>query len=464
MAASASFQIVPTVTPYGPYLHQACLKQQKRLNEIFFSMLSVMKTSRHELASLERLVRDFNWIVCDLQEIESPIYLDYLDVKCTKKTHLLGLSSLVDALSLDTPLFPTLDDESELIHSMNRLVIGSSWQSLRRALKDQSLLARRMLRSLSNYQLFLKFLIHAKDTTKTSPCCFLPPMTAKIFHAKVTEKYFLRRHHELGAGTYGQVFHVNVCCKNLALKVFKKVIDDKEEEMIHESINYLMLPPHPNLVRVEALSSQGLFLELALGNFHELLMQPHYSYNNICSDFFQIASGLGHIHKSGFNYKDLKATNILFFSQGVIKICDLGFLALTSQDTDHTVCPQYAAPEYFLAPEGFITTKADVWAFGVMLFQALTRGRYPLFHELHNDDDYLRHVASFVSANSITTDLLIQNLDDHGRLYLNFKDPIKELLHLVVSCLHIDPEKRPSMDEIGIFLRCKLDALQVSSL
>lgn len=463
MAASASFQVVPTANPYGSFLHQVCLHQQSALNRIFFSLLNIMKTPRHDFTSLERLVREFNFNVSQLSAIESPNHVAYIDVKCAKKTHCIGISSLVDALNLETPLFPTLDEESELSNSINRLVIGSSHQFTRRTLKEQSLIARRMLSALGNYQLFLKLLIRANDLTHRGPSCFIPPMTAKIFHAKVTQQYFLRRHRELGSGTYGRVYHVEVCCKNLALKEYKDVCGGAEAQMIHEFINYLLIPPHSNLLRVEALSSKGLFLELALGNFNELVMNPQYSCSNICSDFVQIASGLNHIHMSGFNYKDLKPTNILYFSRGLIKICDFGFVALTSKDTEHTVCSQYAAPEYFLDPEGLISTKADVWSFGVMLFKTLTRGRYPFLHELRNQDDYLSKVVSLVRAHSVTIHLLIHHLDDHGKIYLNFKDPSKDLLHLVVSCLNPDPAKRPSMDEIRIFLRHKLDAFKVFS-
>lgn len=103
---------------------------------------------------------------------------------------------------------------------------------------------------------------------------------------------------------------------------------------------------------------------------------PWRSALGICA---QVAAALGAAHARGLVHRDVKPANIMLAGTGV-KVVDFGISALVGEHVDQNGngivqgTPGYVAPERLLgAPVG---AAADVYALGVVLFQALT-GRLP---------------------------------------------------------------------------------------
>lgn len=103
----------------------------------------------------------------------------------------------------------------------------------------------------------------------------------------------------------------------------------------------------------------------------------HYSPRGLVRVFQEIASGMRYVHSVGIVHRDLKPSNILLDQSGHVRICDFGlsrYLAATARAvTGDAGTAQYMAPEMF---EGRVATYAnsiDVYAFGIMFWEACTR-------------------------------------------------------------------------------------------
>ncbi len=126
----------------------------------------------------------------------------------------------------------------------------------------------------------------------------------------------------------------------------------------------------------------------------------------------------------------MKADNIMFSSDGVVKVCDFGFSTTANcQDLLNTYCgsPPYAAPELF-QDESYVGFPVDIWASGVILYFIVT-GNMPFYADtvgkmkkcilsgMYRMPDFLSTecqslITSLLQCNSktrATTDQIMQN-------------------------------------------------------
>jgi serine/threonine protein kinase len=144
---------------------------------------------------------------------------------------------------------------------------------------------------------------------------------------------------------------------------------------------------------------------------------------------FDIARGMQFLHSCHIVHRDLKSLNILLDANYRIRICDFGFSRYASDDspmTQNLGTPHWMAPEV-LAKGSNYTSKVDVYAFGIVLWELAT-GETP-YHGM--------------DSNAITKEVKDHDLRPGLPLDLN-----PAMCDLITQCWDRNPDVRPTFDEI----------------
>jgi serine/threonine-protein kinase len=143
---------------------------------------------------------------------------------------------------------------------------------------------------------------------------------------------------------------------------------------------------HPHVVHVFAFGEEQGCPYFAMeylsgGSLARLLRQGPLEPRHAAELVRQVARGVQAAHEAGILHRDLKPGNVLLDSQGNARVADFG-LAKLLDDPAQTASevmlgtPAYMAPEQADGKTREIGPATDVWALGVVLYEALT-GRTP---------------------------------------------------------------------------------------
>jgi serine/threonine-protein kinase len=265
----------------------------------------------------------------------------------------------------------------------------------------------------------------------------------------------------IGAGGMGEVYRARDTRLNrdVALKVLPELFAAdpdrlarfKREAQLLASLN------HPNIAAIhgfeESGGTQALILELVDGpTLADRIAQGPIPLEEALPIARQIAEALEAAHEQGVIHRDLKPANIKVRPDGTVKVLDFGLAKaferdVATADVSHSPTLSVAGTHLglilgtaaYMAPEQAkgkaVDKRADIWAFGCVLFEMVT-GR-----QAFEGDDVSEILASVIKG-SVNLDLL----------------PARPRLRaLVERCIERDARKR--FRDIGD-VRYELEQLQ----
>ena len=264
----------------------------------------------------------------------------------------------------------------------------------------------------------------------------------------------LYKSESLGSGSYGGVCKAKCDGLLCAAKIMHPTLFDLRDpgtasylRKFWEECHLLSLARHPNVVQYLGTYTDPdtrlpvLLMELcdeSMTAFLERSPGP-LSYHiqvNICHD---IALALVYLHSNGLIHRDLTGNNVLMIAGPRTKITDFGMSKLATVNprmTALTLCPGnvlYMSPEALDEAKSYIA-KLDVFSFGVLVIQILTR-QFP------NPTDRFRivYVAEF-------DEMLRREIAETERrkAHLQLIPEAHSLKPLALQCLKKKENERPS--------------------
>nr|XP_022317954.1 serine/threonine-protein kinase Nek8-like [Crassostrea virginica] len=243
----------------------------------------------------------------------------------------------------------------------------------------------------------------------------------------------------VGRGAYGTV-HL---CQRLADKkmiIIKQIpveqMTKEERQAALNEVKVLSMLSHPNIIQYyeNFLEDKALMIvmEYAQGG---TVMDYLQSRNGILLEeeeilkfFAQMLLSIQHVHSKQILHRDLKTQNILLDKKReVVKIGDFGISkVLSSKSKAYTVVgtPCYISPE--LCEGKPYNQKSDIWALGCVLYELASLKR------------------AFEAANLPALILKIMR----GTFSPISASYSEELRALILGMLHLDPNKRPNINQI----------------
>ncbi|CAK8691292.1 unnamed protein product [Clavelina lepadiformis] len=95
----------------------------------------------------------------------------------------------------------------------------------------------------------------------------------------------------------------------------------------------------------------------------------------------QVAAGMAFLERNSYIHRDVRAANILVGKNQVCKVADFGLARVLDDDTPYESHEGAKFPIKWTAPEAAMyrrfTIKSDVWSFGILLTEIVTKGRIP---------------------------------------------------------------------------------------
>src|SRR5215813_11119333 len=213
---------------------------------------------------------------------------------------------------------------------------------------------------------------------------------SSIAHFRITAK--------LGEGGMGVVYRATdtKLSRDVAIKVLPETFahDSGRMTRFQREAQVLASLNHPNIAAIYGVEERALVMELVEGpTLAERIARGAMAIEDALPIARQIAEALEYAHERGIVHRDLKPANIKVTAEGCVKVLDFGLAKAMSNDPEppdsmsptvtmrDTLAGAIMGTAAYMSPEQArgqpVDRRADIWAFGVVLYEMLA-GR-PLF-------------------------------------------------------------------------------------
>jgi eukaryotic-like serine/threonine-protein kinase len=197
----------------------------------------------------------------------------------------------------------------------------------------------------------------------------------------------------IGAGGMGEVYRARD--PRMGREVAIKLSGERFSERFSREVHAIAALNHPNICHLYDVGPDYLVMELVDGpTLEKRIKQGALPLDEALRIARQIADALEAAHSKGIVHRDLKPANIILKADGSVKVLDFGLAQVGphappggEQDVERSPTISMAATQAgvilgtaaYMAPEQargeLVDKRADIWAFGVVLYEMLAGQR-----------------------------------------------------------------------------------------
>ncbi|XVF78254.1 hypothetical protein PTKIN_Ptkin14bG0116100 [Pterospermum kingtungense] len=258
----------------------------------------------------------------------------------------------------------------------------------------------------------------------------------------------------LGVGSFGSVFQGTLSDGlSIAVKVFNLELEGAFKSFDIEC-EVLRNIRHRNLVKIISsccnIDFKALILEFMPSGSLEKWLYSHNHFLDILhrlNIMIDVASALEYLHHGYMTpviHCDLKPSNVLLDEDMVAHLGDFGIAKLLGEE-DSTIQTMTLASGNEFGSEGIVSTKSNVYSFGILLMETFTRKKPT--DEVFSGEMSIKYWVKQSLHSALTEVVDLNLLNNAERSYSATRDCASTILQLALECSEEIPEERIDMKQ-----------------
>ncbi|KAA8535664.1 hypothetical protein F0562_030667 [Nyssa sinensis] len=277
------------------------------------------------------------------------------------------------------------------------------------------------------------------------------------FSREQIEGFTRSRSNILGEGGFGIVYKGEFPDGvQVAVKVLKNNPDKRMEEQFMAEVSTMGRTYHINLVRLygfcfESTTRALVYEYMENGSLDAFLFGQKrvIEWEKLHEIAIGVAKGIAYLHEEcqkRIIHYDIKPGNVLLDANLKPKVADFGLAKLCNRESSHVLITGYKGTRAYSAPEMWkpypVTHKCDVYSFGVLLFEILTRRRSRDTNVSETQQWLPRWVWEKFENNELEEMLSVCRIEEKDR------EKATRTFMVALWCIQYLPEARPATSTV----------------